>query len=135
MNVRCRSVLTLLLLGIGCARESPMPEYDSSLIVRATGVVFSTPAGRYNVSVAAVPNGFFGDERWAPILGRLFSPEEHMEGGQAVAILSHGFWTQLGERPGMVGSTVLVGETERVVVGVLPEGAGAVEQVQIWVPR
>jgi MacB-like protein len=134
MKTICRSVMCVLLL-VSCTPESPLPEYDASLIEMSSGVVATTTAGRFNVSVAAVPAGFFADERWRPTLGRLFMAEDHAADSQPVAVLSHGFWVQIGEHPILVGSTILVGETERVVIGVLAEGLAAASNAQIWTPR
>lgn len=54
-------------------------------------------------------------------LGRTFRAEEAEEGGDAVVVLSHGFWQQhFGGDPGVVGRTLRVDGEPLTVVGVMP---------------
>jgi putative ABC transport system permease protein len=56
-------------------------------------------------------------------LGRTFVPDDDIEGGPDVAVVSHTLWeTRFGADPGIVGSTVTLNRETFEVVGVLPPG-------------
>ena len=71
-----------------------------------------------------------------PQLGRLFTEEEALRGGDGVVLLSHRAWTRrFGANPDVVGTLVDVAGERRTVVGVLAEGfhfPGPREEV--WTP-
>jgi predicted permease len=55
-------------------------------------------------------------------LGRAFRPEEdQVPGRDAVVILSHGTWEQLGSDPKILGHTVRITGIEFTVIGITPE--------------
>jgi len=57
-----------------------------------------------------------------PELGRAFRPEEdQVPGRDAVVILSHGTWQQLGSDPKILGRTVRIAGIEFTVIGIAPE--------------
>ncbi len=57
-----------------------------------------------------------------PELGRAFRPEEdQVPGRDAVVILSHATWEQLGADPKILGRTVRIAGIEFTVIGVTPE--------------
>jgi putative ABC transport system permease protein len=54
-------------------------------------------------------------------LGRTFVPDDDIEGGPDVAVVSHALWeTRFGADPGIVGSAVTLNRETFEVVGVLP---------------
>jgi putative ABC transport system permease protein len=58
-----------------------------------------------------------------PAMGRLFTPEEDLEGNDLVILLGHDFWqTRLGARSDVLGSTIVANGRPRTVVGVMPVG-------------
>ncbi|HJR59940.1 MAG TPA: ABC transporter permease [Vicinamibacterales bacterium] len=66
-----------------------------------------------------------------PALGRDFSEPDSGLGKPPVAILSYGFWRErLGARPDVVGRPIRIDGAEHVVVGVLPQAVGPLEQQQ-----
>ena len=72
--------------------------------------------------VQATP-GVFQALRVRPVVGRLFTDAEVVEGASPVAVLSHGLWQRrFGGDARVVGRTVQLGGTPVVVVGVLPRG-------------
>jgi len=72
--------------------------------------------------------------------GRGFRPDENATpGARPVAILSHGFWTRaMGGDPEEVGREITLAGTEHTVIGVAPDGFGAISPVasgpDVWVP-
>jgi predicted permease len=74
-----------------------------------------------------------------PALGRLLGPaDERAVGGDAVAVLSHAYWTtQLGADPSVVGRPILVNGRSLTVVGVAPrsfEGTTLGLRPRVYVP-
>jgi len=71
-----------------------------------------------------------------PILGRLFSHDDHQPGPGTV-LLSHGMWrNDFGSDPAVVGTTLLLDDQPTTVIGVLPEGFRPpfVPDAELWVP-
>ena len=64
-----------------------------------------------------------------PALGRLFSPsDETAQGGNPVAVLSYGYWTQqFGADPGILNKPLTVNGTPLTVVGVAQKGFSGVQ--------
>ncbi len=73
-----------------------------------------------------------------PILGRTFVPEEYLQGGGHVAVLSHDHWRHwFGGDPDVIGKTLLFNREPYTVVGVLPESFRWIfQQVAcgLWLP-
>ena len=58
-----------------------------------------------------------------PVMGRDFLPEDDVQGGPAIVIISHDLWSgRFGADPGMVGRTLLLDGRSFEVVGVMPPG-------------
>lgn len=56
-----------------------------------------------------------------PLLGRLFTPEESVQGGRPVVLLNYGFWQrEFAANPGIVGQAITLNDVPITVVGVLP---------------
>lgn len=78
---------------------------------------------------------FFGVLNPAPAAGRLLTREDDVVGAAPVAVLSHGAWhAKFGADPGVIGSTLMVGETARTIVGVAPRGLDFPTGTEIWFP-
>jgi len=95
------------------------------------------------LGAAAVTPNTFSALGSVALLGRTFSPEEGREGGDDVAVLSHGLWQRrYGGDPEIAGRTITLNGAPRLVVGVMPPGfrlptdftEDAAEPSQIWVP-
>src|SRR5207247_589176 len=74
--------------------------------------------------VAMVSASFFGFFDAPPVLGRYFTAaEDAPPNGTAVAVLSYAFWeTRYGGRSEALGSTLQIGPTICMIIGVAPEG-------------
>jgi MacB-like periplasmic core domain len=104
--------------------------------------VFSGMAGYRDARMSLAGNGYPSliDGRYvtanyfeligiSPILGRVFQPDENVEGGPEVAILSYEFWQrQFGGSPTILGQTLRLDNHAFTVIGVMPRGFGAVTQ-------
>ena len=73
------------------------------------------------IPAAAVTAEFFHAIGANVLLGRPFSPDEHLRGSNRAVLISHPFWRQaFGADPGVLGRSVTLGDERYVVVGVLP---------------
>jgi putative ABC transport system permease protein len=71
---------------------------------------------------AQVTEGFFDAIGMPPLVGRGFQPEEHLEGGLRVVVISHGFWqSRFNGDPGVLQKTISMDDEPWTIVGVLPK--------------
>ncbi len=72
------------------------------------------------VPAIQVGDGFFKIMKGAPMLGRVFSPEEQVDGKDFVIILGHGLWQRrFGGDPNVVGKSVMLNGRPYNIVGVM----------------
>ncbi len=84
-------------------------------------------------SGARVTPGFFGVLNVRPLSGRLFTPEEGAGASGGPVIISEGLWrTRFGSSKQVVGRTMLVGGTPRVVVGVVRADQAFPPNTEVW---
>ena len=71
-----------------------------------------------------------------PVLGRLFLPEEDVQGARTVAMLTHGFWLQqFGGDTDIVGKSIRLDRVPYEIVGVLPADFHVTSPApKVWVP-
>ena len=97
------------------------------------------------VPVEYVTGNLFRTLGVRPLVGRTFTDEEVRPRGPEAVILSYETWQRLfGASPSAVGTTVVLNETPRTVVGVMPAGfvspgasllgAGAPSRPRMWLP-
>lgn len=71
-----------------------------------------------------------------PAMGRDLTASDDIEGGPAVLVVSHAFWTgRLGADPEVLGSTLTLSGEVWEIVGVAPEGFDYPDGVEMWLPR
>ena len=67
-----------------------------------------------------VGDGFFKIMKGTPVLGRVFTPEEQVDGKDFVVILGHGLWQRrFGGDPNVVGKSVMLNGRPYNIVGVM----------------
>ncbi len=67
-----------------------------------------------------VGDGFFKIMKGAPMLGRVFTPEEQVDGKDFVVVLGHGLWQRrFGGDPNIVGKSVMLNGRPYNIVGVM----------------
>jgi putative ABC transport system permease protein len=86
-----------------------------------------------------VTHEFFPTLRVRPLHGRLFNPEDEVDGSHRVVVLSHGFWQQrFGADSAAVGRTIELGTHAYEIIGVLPQGfawpVGSQRPNELFVP-
>src|SRR5574340_582546 len=86
----------------------------------AMGLTLGVDHPRLTGTVVCLPN-LFDILQVPPLLGRVFLPEDGVQGHDNVAILTYPLWQSLfhGD-PGAIGKTIRVGDTPREIIGVLP---------------
>jgi predicted permease len=73
------------------------------------------------VRVGQINAGFLETLGVQPILGRIISPAEDVQGGPRLAMVSNHFWRNyLGSDPHAVGNTIQLGGNSYTVIGVMP---------------
>jgi putative ABC transport system permease protein len=111
-------------------------EVQSADLAFSTGLVFAlrSDRGMQRVLGAAVSPGFFRVLGTQPLLGRSFT-EEDDQLGNAVVVLSYGFWTtQLGRDVDVLGQTLGLDGREHLILGVMPKGVEFPYWADVWVP-
>lgn len=74
-----------------------------------------------HVRVGLINAGFLETLRVQPMLGRIISPAEDVQGGPRLAMVSNHFWQNyLGSDPHAVGTTLHLGGNSYTVIGVMP---------------
>ncbi|HSS19145.1 MAG TPA: ABC transporter permease [Pyrinomonadaceae bacterium] len=74
------------------------------------------------VAAIQVGDGFFKVMKGAPILGRVFTPDEQVDGKDFVIVLGYGLWQRrFGGDPNIVGKSVSLNGRPYNVVGVMGE--------------
>jgi putative ABC transport system permease protein len=87
------------------------------------------------VPAALVSGNFFTVLGVKPILGRDFLPEEDRPGANAAVLISHGFWQRhFGGARNVVGRSIQLDGTPRVIVGVMPPEFRHPYRAELWVP-
>jgi ABC-type antimicrobial peptide transport system permease subunit len=67
--------------------------------------------------------------------GRGFEVGEDRQGANAVAVLSHGYWTRhFGANPAVLDRSLTLDGMPHTIIGVAPEGFRLVQDAELWVP-
>jgi predicted permease len=91
--------------------------------------------GSRRFRVASVTSSAFDVARVPPLLGRVLEPEDEAPGAPPVLVVGQRAWrVLLGADPDVVGRTLEVDGTVRVVVGVMPERYRWPISEDLWIP-
>jgi putative ABC transport system permease protein len=83
--------------------------------------IFSGNGEPERIPGAQVGDGFFTVMHAQPLLGRVFTAEEQVEGKDLVVVLSYGLWQRrFAGDPNIVGKTITLSARNYIVVGVMP---------------
>ena len=102
-------------------------------------------AGEYNVAAsegtervrgAYVDSNLFPTLQTYPQIGRTFAPEDDVEKGDRVAIISYDYWQRrYAGNPQVLGQSLTVdtfGRVDYAIIGVMPQGFGFPDRTEIW---
>jgi len=100
---------------------------------RQTSVMVG-PEAEYGRATRITPE-FFQVFGVAPIVGRLFTPEEETPGSGGAAVISHSFWqSHFGGNLSALRQTVRMFDRTVSIVGVLPPDFSFPDKTDIWFP-
>jgi predicted permease len=110
--------------------------FSSAAAMQATSLNFSRNNGNPELlHGATVSANYFDVFQSRPHLGRVFTPEEDVDGAAHVAVLSHQTWQEdFGGDPNIVGRTITLNRQPYRVIGVMGPDFNWPNQVQVWVP-
>jgi putative ABC transport system permease protein len=88
------------------------------------------------VRSASVTHSFFTVLGASPVVGRTFTVDDDLRGGDTrVAVLSHGLWQRrFGSERGVVGRQLDIGGVAHRIIGIMHEGFEFPAQTDVWVP-
>lgn len=97
--------------------------FEAMGVYRGVTQTFAGPLGPELLDAAQASFGAFTALGVRPALGRLFSPEDDLVGGERTVILSHSFWTTAyGGDPGAVGGSIVLTGVPHRIIGIMPRG-------------
>ena len=82
-----------------------------------------------------VTANFFEVMRVQPMMGRVFTVENEIEGKDAVVLISHGLWQRrFGGTNDVIGRTISLGARQHEVIGVMPPTLRFPDKAEFWTP-
>lgn len=109
--------------------------FENMAIYSHRGLTLTSVAQPQQVDAVSASEGFFETLGVAPMLGRLFSPEEDQPGRTNVIILSYRFWQEhFGSNADIVGHDVVMDGQNFLIAGVMPASFRFPEWAQMWTP-
>lgn len=127
------ATLMLTLTTLACTDDSRSPGTDPPPSSWTTEPAL-IDNDSVQVIVATVAPEFFEAVQVLPYLGRRFIAQDY-GGDSRPAILSHAYWSShFDGRPDVIGSSIKVADVARIIVGVMPPGFEAPDDVAIWIP-
>ena len=117
------------------ARNHAFEDLAIFLRPEASMVTWSTNNGPEKIQACKTQGSFFEMLGVSPVLGRAFSREE-LRRGDALAILSHGFWQRrFGAEKGILGKTLSLDGSSFTIIGVMPpEFQFPDRKTALWLP-
>jgi putative ABC transport system permease protein len=108
-------------------------------VFRWWGHILEMSDGALGVSSLIATPDFFRVMRYQPAVGRVFNPEDQLEGNRNRVVFDHDFWvSRFGSDPGVVGTTVVLDGEPHEVIGVLQEGQKpprmSGQAADVWLP-
>lgn len=101
-----------------------------------SGLTLQLDEGAERVQGAVMTSQVLDVLRIRPIRGRRFLPEDDVPGAEPVILVSFETWqTRFGGRDDIVGTSVTLDGTPRLVVGVMPQGFAFPDTaIEFWLP-
>ncbi len=99
-------------------------------------VTLTDGAGPERLLGAVASHDLFALLREAPVLGRVYGPDEDRPGADAVVVLAHGLWQRrFGGDPAVLGRVVALDGRPHTVIGVMPPGFRFPRPgTELWLP-
>jgi putative ABC transport system permease protein len=88
-----------------------------------------------SVDGVEVSSDFFPVVGVAPLLGRGFSPEETVPGGEPLVVISHDLWlARFGGDARVLDRSMMIDGTSHRIIGVMPAGFEYPRRGKLWLP-
>jgi putative ABC transport system permease protein len=101
----------------------------------APGMNMGTGDRPQQVKGLSVSSGYFDVFGVAPAQGRLFTAEEDVPNGPALAVISYKLWqSKFGADPQMIGRSIPLNGLPVRVIGTLPKGFESDPPADLWMP-
>lgn len=109
--------------------------FESMAVFGTVGQNMSDEAGAERVTLLSGTHDLDDVLRLEPVLGRFFGPDEDVDGGPGVVMLTHGYWTErYGARTDVLGTTLTLNGEPYEIIGVLPRAADLLRSAEMWTP-
>lgn len=109
--------------------------FDSMGIFTVGDANMESDEGARRLKILKVSYDLTETLRIRPVIGRTFSKEEEEPGQPNVALLVSGFWRDhFGGSTDVIGRTVDLSGESFEIIGVLPDEASIISEVQLWIP-
>ena len=87
------------------------------------------------IRAATMTGSAFGMTGVPPLMGRTLVPADDSPSAPNVLVIGYDAWQiRFGADPRVIGRTVLLGDVEHAVVGVMPPGFGFPVNEELWIP-
>jgi predicted permease len=97
--------------------------------------VIQTASGPQEVRAIPVTASYFSVFGVNPMLGRVFTEEEHRPDGPGVVLISEQLWrTQFASDPLILGKSLVGSGTPNTIIGVMPASFATPRGAQLWRP-
>jgi predicted permease len=111
------------------------PGLDTAAYSGDKAVNFTAGDHRESIQQQRVSAGYFRVLGVAPQFGREFTRQEDIQGGPAVAVISHPFWQRaLHGNAAAIGSAVRLQDVLYTVIGVMPREFRSTVPADVWTP-
>jgi putative ABC transport system permease protein len=109
--------------------------FDGLAFIRGSTVILKGADGPEQLISGYASPEFFRVVGMVPILGRTFSPEEQRAGGSEVSVISYALWRRrFGGQSAVIGRSMLIGDRQVTIIGVMPPGFAYPEWAALWMP-
>lgn len=130
------SLAAFAVAAAACAPSAVPPPSPPDSSHSATTFQVMVAGVQEAVSGARVSPEFFPATKVMPLLGRSFAEGDWQPIASAVAIISHGYWSErFGTAPEIIGRSIDIDGSPVIVVGVMPRGFDTPPGAKIWRPR
>ena len=110
--------------------------FEELALVGMSGYDMGSNGGTRRIEGQYVTPSYFRILKTKPILGRIFTDEEAVQGNEHVAILSESLWEEaFGRNPDVIGRDMRLSGVPYSIVGVMPEAYNTIARGRkVWVP-
>ena len=115
------------------AWKSGATSFEGLALYASAAVTLADGVGAERVDAGLVTHNFMDVLGVAPLIGRMFTPEEDTPGGRRVVVISEGLWRErFGADAQIAGKTLRMNGVALDIVGVMPQRAVFPDTPRLW---